>query len=65
MPGSGRPADAQRRPQEAPDRSKRGGRRVSRSQAVRHWIFVHQDVMWAVGLGAVVALVAGAFAGLI
>jgi hypothetical protein len=65
MPGSGRPADAPRRPQEAPERSKRGGRRVSRSQAVRHWIFVHQDVMWAVGLGAVVALVAGAFAGLI
>jgi hypothetical protein len=65
MPGSGRPADAPRRPQEAPDRSKRSGRRVSRSQAVRHWIHIHQDVMWAVGLGAVVALVAGAFAGLI
>ncbi len=62
---SGRPADAPRRPQEAPDRSRRGGRRVSRSQAVRHWIHIHQDVMWAVGLGAVVALVAGAFAGLI
>jgi anionic cell wall polymer biosynthesis LytR-Cps2A-Psr (LCP) family protein len=64
-PVSGRPADVPRRPQEAPDRSKRGGRRVSRSQAARRWIYLHQDVMWAVGLGAVVALVAGAFAGLI
>jgi len=74
--GSGRPADAPRRPQDASgdaprrphesaDRRKRSGRRVSRAQAVRHWIYVHQDVMWAVGLGAVVALVAGAFAGLI
>ena len=59
------PADAPRRPQESADRRKRGGRRVSRAQAVRHWIYIHQDVMWAVGLGAVVALVAGAFAGLI
>ena len=59
------PADAPRRPQESADRRKRSGRRVSRAQAVRHWIYIHQDVMWAVGLGAVVALVAGAFAGLI
>ena len=59
------PADSSRRPQEATGRRKRGHRRVSRSQAVRHWVYVHQDVMWAVGLGAVVALVAGAFAGLI
>lgn len=59
------PADAPRRPQESADRRRRSGRRVSRAQAVRHWIHIHQDVMWAVGLGAVVALVAGAFAGLI
>jgi len=59
------PADAPRRPQESTDRRRRSGRRVSRAQAVRHWIHIHQDVMWAVGLGAVVALVAGAFAGLI
>jgi hypothetical protein len=62
---SGRPADAPRRPQESADRRRRSGRRVGRAQAVRHWIHIHQDVMWAVGLGAVVALVAGAFAGLI
>ena len=59
------PADAPRRPQESADRRRRSGRRVSRARSVRHWIHIHQDVMWAVGLGAVVALVAGAFAGLI
>ena len=58
-------ANAPRRPQDPADGRKRSGRRVSRSQAVRHWVYLHQDVMWAVGLGAVVALVAGAFAGLI
>jgi hypothetical protein len=38
---------------------------MGRGEALRYWFHTHQEIIWAVGLGAVVALVAGAFAGLI
>jgi len=32
---------------------------------MRYWVHTHQEIIWAVGLGAVMAFLAGAFAGLI
>ena len=38
---------------------------VGRREAMRYWVHTHQEIIWAVGLGAVMAFLAGAFAGLI